>query len=173
MRTKNHNWRTAINKVWETIKTAFEKMLIAIRWISVKSKTKNGWQVIHWFVFGFALSLLPLLLAIGQDCSTVKMTIAEILDKYSTDFLLVVFAVSVNMGACTITYSEKPKIGRFALSIFAMMYCLFWYTHLHHPNTELLDGALGNIFKGALVCLIINTIAGILLQIIPAKGSMQ
>ena len=120
--------------------------------------------------FGFVLSLSPLTFAILQDCMTVKMTVADIREKYAPDFMLAVFAVAVNMGACTVSYSGKMKIGRFSIAFITVLCCVFAYTHLHNQNTKLISGYLEILCNIAIVVLIINTLIGIFLQIVPEEG---
>jgi len=169
MEENNYNRGSEIIETRGTIKSIFLIVVKAIKWIKEKSKTENGWKIIHWFFFGFSLSLIPLAFAIGQDCMTVKMTVNEIKEKYAPDFMLMVFAVAVNMGSCTVSYLGKVKIGRLAISITTMMYCVFAYTHLHNQNTKLLTGTLNILCNIAMVVLIINTLIGIFLQVVPEK----
>lgn len=170
MGENNHNRKGKWIKVWSVVRSVFVVVMTSLKWIGEKCKTENGWKIIHWFVFGFVLSLIPLTFAILQDCMTVKMTVADIREKYAPDFMLAVFAVAVNMGACTVSYSGKMKIGRFSIAFITVLCCVFAYTHLHNQNTKLISGYLEILCNIAIVVLIINTLIGIFLQIVPEEG---
>ena len=141
----------------------------SIKWIREKSKTESGWKIIHWCLFCVGLSLVPLILAIWQDQTTIELTLDEIKSKYSTDFLLVVFAIAVNLAACTVSFLGRTKIKSLATSIITMLICLSHYTHLHNLKTDLLPGAINSIYDFIIVALILNTIVGIVLQTIPEE----
>ena len=50
-----------------------------------------------------------------------------------------------------------------------MLFCVFAYTHLHNQNTKLISGYLEILCNIAIVVLIINTLIGIFLQIVPEE----
>lgn len=132
-----------------------------------EQKGRSKWKhVAKWIGISVMLTIAPVILAVSYDYIAKDLSMEYVLSAYYKDYLLVGFAVSVNVFSC-FSLRNLHNWGKGAAVISMALYICFFSNLWGKPQAPEI-GRLWILMIGATILLVFNTYVGARIEYVSA-----